>query len=268
MTKEENPLYFLVFPITLFLIVAVAYLGVLTINQNKERNYIGLDLEKERTIYVVGEGEVSGEPDVATISFSVTNEAQTSEKAMEDNAQKMNKVISFLKEQGIEDKDLKTTNISVSPRYEYRSSERSEEYYVYPPSGERVLVAYQADQSLEVKIRDLENAGTIVEKAVKAGANQIGGLTFEIENKDELENKARQEAIKNAKEKAETLANELGIKLQKIISYNESGFIPYSSRDMSMPMMAKEMEENVVPELKPGETKIEVRVTVGYEIQY
>ncbi len=259
---KEKLFYFLALPGFLLLVVTVIFVSVITVNQLKQRNYIGMDLEKERTINVSGEGKVFGEPNIATVTFSVSNEAETADNAMEENKVKMNKVIDFLKNQEIDEKDLKTTSVNVSPRYEYHP--RTEDH----PSGERVLVAYQARQSLEVKIRDLEKVGVIVEGSLNAGANQTSGLVFDIDDKEELKSEARKIAIKNAQEKADKLADKLGVKLEKIISYNESDYLPYLVRESVATMDMMEMSESLEMEIEPGQNEIKVNVNIGYEIQY
>ncbi len=266
MTKEKL-FYFLVLPGFLLLTVTVIFVGVITANQLKERNYIGMDLEKERTVSVSGEGRVFAKPDIANVTFSVINEAQTANEAMEENSRKMNEVIDFLKNQEIKESDLKTTGVNVNPRYEYRQVRDTD---FYPPQGERVLVGYQARQSLEVKIRDLNKTGLIIEGAINAGADQTSGLVFDIENKEKLENEARETAIKDAQEKAKKLASKLGVKLEKIISYSESSRVPYLARDFSkMVMESAEMQEKSPEmEVEPGENEIKINVNIGYEIQY
>ncbi len=262
--QKDKLFYFLVLPGSLLLIVTVVFIGIVAANELKQRNYIGMDLEKERTINVSGEGTVLAKPDIAIIDFSILNEAETADKAMEENSSKTNKVIGFLKNQDIKESDLKTTGVNVSPRYEYRTAIKDH------PSGERVLVGYQARQSLEVKIKDLKEVGLIIEGAINAGANQVSNLIFDIEDRDILESEARKKAIKNAHEKANELANDLGVKLEKIISYNESGRVPYLARDFSKTIMeSAEMQEKIPEmEVEPGENEIKVNVNIGYEIQY
>jgi uncharacterized protein len=268
MTKEnQNPFHLLIIPGNLLLIVLFIFFGVLTANELKQRTYIGIDLDREKIIYVSGEGTVSSNPDFATINFSVIGEASSANGATNQVSEKMNKVISFLKEQNIEDADLKTMNVSVYPRYEYQTREMID--YPYPPEDkERVLAAYEASQSLEVKIRDLDKSGIIIEGAVKAGANQIGGLSFDIEDQQTFKNDARNKAIQDAKIKAEELAIQLGVKLKRVVSYNENDQMPYllkESRTMdSAPLGMGEVDM----EIEPGEQDIKVIVNIGYEIQY
>ncbi len=152
--------------------------------------------ETENTITVSDTGEVYAKPDLALTTFSVITEAETVAEAMNENTEKMNAVIDFVKSQGAESKDIKTTSFNIYPRYEYRKVET--EIYPYPP-GKRVLVGYEIRQSLEVKIRDMHDIGSIIQGATDAGANQVGDLQFTIDKEDEFKKQARKEAIKKAK---------------------------------------------------------------------
>src|SRR3989344_3598525 len=148
--------------------------------QNK---IIGRADEIKNTITVSGTGEVFVKPDLALIDFSVVTEDKTVASALSKNTVKMNAVISFLKNQGIEDKDLKTTSFSIFPRYEFQR-----EIQIFPPfpEGKRILIGYEVSQSLEVKIRNLGKTGEIIEGATKDGANQVGDLRFTVDKEDDL----------------------------------------------------------------------------------
>jgi len=214
------------------------------------------------TITVSETGEVYAKPDLALTTFSVVNEAKTVAKAMSENTKKMNAVIDFVKGQGVEDKDVKTTSFNIYPRYEYQKVET--EIYPYPP-GKRVLVGYEVTQSLEVKIRDMTKIGAILQGATDAGANQVGDLQFTIDKEDELKKEARTQAIEKAKTKAKELTDQLGVKLVRIINFNESSVIPYYYG------LEKAAAPSGVgggaPQIETGENKIEVTVTITYEIR-
>ncbi len=218
--------------------------------------------ETGNTIMVSDTGEIYAKPDLALTTFSVVKEAKTVGEALSENTKKMNAVISFVKGEGIEDKDVKTTNFNISPRYEWY-----EESQCYPPcpGGKRVLVGYEVTQSLEVKIRDMTKIGDIIQGATDAGANEVGDLQFTIDKEDELKAQARTEAITKAKTKAKDLASQLGVKLGRIISFNESNQLPYYY-GYSMKEAASSAIGGGTPSIETGENKIEVTVTITYEI--
>jgi len=249
-------------------IVFVIFLIALTVstivdvqNKIKQGKYIGQDIEIKNTITVSGTGEVYAKPDLALITFSVRNEAKTVSAAMAENAENMNAIISIMKPKGIEDKDLKTTSFNIYPRYEWRKAQIE----IWPqPEGKRVLIGYEINQSLQVKIRDLSKIGEIIQAATDAGANQMGNLQFTIDDQDGLKKEAREDAIKEAKEKAKELASQLDVKLVRIVNFSEGGVVPryydYGLKEMAI------SSESSMPQIETGENKIEISVNITYEI--
>jgi len=209
----------------------------------------------ENTITVSGTGEVYAKPDLAITSFSVIKEAKTVAEALSSNTEKMNAVIQAMKDQGIEDKDLKTISFNISPRYEW---DKSSSIYL---EGERKLVGYEVSQTLEVKIRELDKTADILQSGADAGSNQVGNLQFTIENSDELKAQAREVAIDEAKEKADVLAKQLDVRLAGVTSFSESrvGGVYYMDAKAESGMGGVQIET--------GENKIEVSVSVTYKIK-
>ena len=255
---------------SILIVVLIVFLGCLIVltgvniaNQVRKGRYIGQEIKTKNNISVSGKGEIYAEPDLALVTFAVKNEAKQVPDAIKKNSEKMNKIISSLKQQGIAEKDLKTTSFYVYPRYEYRKVETG--IYPYPP-GKRVFVAYEVTQSLQVKIRDLSKIGKIIQEATDNGANQIGNLQFTIDKQDELEVKAREIAIKKAKSKAKQIASQLGVHLVRVTSFSENSSEPhyyYPLMAKAAPMAGKE----VTPQIETGENKIESNVIITYEIQ-
>jgi len=219
--------------------------------------------ETENTITVSATGEIYTKPDLTLTTFSVVNEAKLVSEALAENTKKMNAIINFIKAQGVEDKDLKTTNFNISPRYEYRKEET--EIYPYPP-GKRVLVAYEVTQSLQVKIRDMTKIGDILQGATDAGANQVGDLQFTVDKEDEFKKQARNEAIEKAKVKAKELAAQLGVNLVRITNFSESAVLPYFY-GLEKAVAPAGIGGGEIPQIETGENKIEVTVTITYEIR-
>jgi len=241
----------------LFLAMVTVWFGVGALNKLKENRFIGKEAEVKNTISVSGTGEIWTKPDLVLIDFSVVGEKKTVIEAMAENTKKMNSVIEAIKSQGVEEKDLKTTNFSISPRYEWY--EKSEIY----PAGKRVLVGYEVNQTLQVKIRDLTKIGNIIQVATKAGANQVGDLRFTIDKQDELKSQARKEAIEKAKVMAKEIAGQLGVKLVKITNFSENATAPIPYPYFMERAMGGGAE---TPQIQTGENKIEVQVSITYEI--
>ncbi len=246
--------------VSILLIVVTVWFAVSIQNKIKEGKYIGQEIETKNTITVSETGKIYAKPDLALTSFSVVAEAKTVSEAMTENTQKMNAIIAAMKDQGIEEKDLKTTSFSIYPRYEWQRVEI--EIYPYPP-GKRVLVGYEVRQSLQVKIREMAKIGDIIQEATDTGANQVGNLQFTIDQEDELKKEARGQAIDKAKTKAQELASQLGVSLVRITNFSESAALPYFYAPMRE--MAEDMDGGV-PQIETGENLVSVTVSITYEI--
>ena len=227
---------------------------------------VGVDInnkvnETENSISVSATGEVYAKPDLALTTFSVVTEAESVENAMSENTEKMNNVIDFVKSQGVQDKDLKTTAFNIYPRYEWCDGSSS----VRPcPLSRRILVGYEVSQSLQVKIRDLDKTGEIIQGAAQNGVNQMGSLQFTVDNQDMLKAEARAKAIEEAKEKAKTLASQLGIRLVRISSFYESGQSPIYYMALED---AEAGGKGGGAQIETGENKISVTVNITYQIR-
>jgi len=255
-------LTFLILSFNIFLLVLAAFYAVGIQNKIKEGKFIGRDIETRKTISFAGKGELYVKPDLGVISFSVLTEKKTVAEAMSENTKKMNAVIASIKGEGVEEKDIKTTNFNISPRYEYSEST---ETMIWPaPEGKRVLVGYEISQTVQVKIRNLEKIGVIIQKSTDAGANDIGNLQFVIDKEEELKNQAKKEAIKNAKDKAKELSGLLGVNLVRIVDFSENAYVPvYYDYGVSA---LKEAAPSAAPQIETGQNKIEVNVIITYEI--
>ncbi len=247
-----------------FLLTLVAFFVASTTNKIKERGYIGQEIETKNTISVTGTGKIYAKPDLVIVDFSVVTEKKTVPEAMKENTKSMNDIIAFLKGLGIEEKDLKTISFNISPRYEYQ--EGTEVYTYYRPEGKRVLVGYEITQTLEVKIRNMDKIGEAIEGATDKGANQVSDLQFTIDKEEDLKKQAREEAIKEAKDKAKELASQLGVRLMKITNFSEGLISPiyrYAYDETAATGMGG---GESTPQVQTGENKIEVDVTITYEI--
>jgi hypothetical protein len=259
---NKGPLTLLGMILSLFLIALIVFTVVETINKIKAGKYIGQEIESLKTITVSGTGDIYAKPDLSIVDFSVITDATTVAKAMDDNTAKMNAIIDFMKQQGIEDKDLKTINFNISPLYEFYKAGTC----IPPcPTGKRVLTGYEVTQSLQVKIRDMAKIGDIIQGGTDKGANQVGDLQFTIDKEDELKKQAREQAIAEAKTKAGELASQLGVKLTRIVNFNESGIFPYYSA-MKEAAPAGMGGGGTPPQIETGENKIEVTVNITYQI--
>lgn len=209
---------------------------------------------------VSGEGKVVAVPDIAELSFGILTEGgKNLADLQKQNSERANRVIAFLKEQGIEEKDIKTQFYDISPRYQYFScpAPLSFESRPCPPSE---IIGYSINQSILVKIRNLSKAGDIVAGVVDKGANTVSGLSFTVDDRTALENKARSEAISQARQKAKSIAKAGGFRLGKLISVQEGFLFP-------SPIVFKESRVGGGPSIEPGSQEIVVTVNLIYEIR-
>ncbi|MBT3293369.1 SIMPL domain-containing protein [Candidatus Peregrinibacteria bacterium] len=211
------------------------------------------------SITVQGEGKIMAVPDIAMLQFGVqTGRQNTAQVAMEVLTTKMNNIISEIKSSGVEEKDITTQNLRLNPAYDYTDGKRKE-------------AGFEANQNLIVKVRDLEQISNILDVAIRQGSNQVGGVSFTIDDIDDLRIEAREEAIADAKDRAQKLADSLGQKLGDFIGYGEGGNGSYP-----MPMMMDERvmmsragggSDMAAPSIPAGEQEINVSVSLTYEVK-
>lgn len=206
--------------------------------------------------FIVSEtGKVTVVPDVAKVSLGFEDQGQSLNQVQNNVNTKSKALLDSLKDAGIEEKYIKTTNYSVYPEYDYDSSP-------YRITGYRVSTAY------EVEVIDFEKINTVLTAATEAGVNVIGNISFEVneETRTELTNKAREEAVELAKEKAEGLAKAAGISLGKIINISESEGLDYP-REIAVYDKATVNSAPEPASINPGETEISVVVSLSYEVR-
>lgn len=223
------------------------------------------------TISVRGEGEVLAKPDIGSFSFSVRSEGKDAAEAQEKSAAAINDILAFLKEKGIEDKDIKTQYYNLNPKYRY--TERICVQGSFCPPGEQIIDGYEVSQNIEIKVRALDTAGDLITGAGERGATDISGLSFTIDDPAVYEAEARGKAIADAKEKAEKLATDLDARLVKIISFyeEEPGYPnPYGYGGDMMAERAMSAGKDgalISPQVPTGENTITKKVTISYEIR-
>ena len=248
-----------------FVIIVSIFFAVKVINELKSGSYIGREGGMQSIINVEGKGEVFAMPDIAIFSFSVSEKSATVKKAQDIVTEKMNKILEALKKMEIDEKDITTSNYNLYPEYEYQQIT----CFAYPcPESKKILSGYIINHNISLKIRDLDKVGNILNELGKLGATDVSGVNFSIDKGDELKEKARNIAIENAKNKAEELADKLGVKLVRIISYYEHGEPIYASDIKMMKSEAYGMGgESPVPEIPAGEGKFVSTVNITYEIR-
>ena len=223
------------------------------------------------TISVTGTAEVFAKPDIATFTFSVEAKESDASATQNKSAETMNAVLAYLKEAGVDEKDVKTEYYNLSPRYEYPQTICSEWGYCPPQNGEPKLIGYQVTQTVSVKVRDMAKSGEVISGVGEKGATNVSGLSFTIDDEDAFKADARKQAIEDAQEKAEVLAGNLGVRIVRMNGYweEEGGYPGYYGMGGGMEYsdMAVSSQKAIAPELPTGENTITARVNVSYEVK-
>lgn len=215
-----------------------------------------------RSFSVDGDAKMALVPDIATFSVSVVSEGTQVSEVQKMNTEKMNAVQSFLKDLGIDKKDLQTTQYALNPRYDYQMCERGGSCPAPKISG------YTLTQELTVKVRDTDKLGDILAGVTSKGANTVSSVTFSVDDNQEARNVARMEAIAEAKKKAKDMAKAGGFGVGKLVSISEDqGFDQpmYANRGGVMMDAAKSSAE-IAPSIEPGTKDSTVRVMLTFEI--
>lgn len=223
-----------------------------------------------------GTAEATYTPDTALIYLGVEKTATTQEEAKNEANKVISQITAELKKLGVEEKNIKTTNFSVNENYDYGVTYGTEPAVAedrmmimpVPPSRTKTN-GYVANVSLEIRVTPVDKAEKVIDAVTKAGATQVGTsqLVLDEKKQKDLEDEVRLEAIKNAKEKAKSLANAAGIRLGRVVDVQESG------GGYPMPMMYRSMDLKAegaalampTTELNPGENKVSMTVVLSYE---
>lgn len=203
-----------------------------------------------RQVTVVGHGEAKGTPDTATVQIGVETEAATSQEALAQNNTQAQAIIQKLKDLGVDEKDIQTSNLNIFPNY---------------GADGRQVSGYRVNNTVSVKIRNLESAGTLLDQVVQAGANSVYGVSFSVENPDALLEQARKAAIDSARTHAAQLAAAANASVGEVLVINENVGAP---SPIPMPMARAEMAQDAagsVP-VEPGEQSITVDVQVTFAL--
>jgi len=249
-----------------FVVLICGMVLVQAFNAHKKDAY---KYDSDHVITVSGHGEVNAVPDIANISFTISKEAKTVKEAQALVAEIEKNVIASLKANNVSEKDFKVTNASFYPKYEYRVDSTKiapcNEFGCPPYNSNSVIVGYVASETMNVKVRDTDSTGKIIQDLGTLGVTDLNGPNFTIDNEDKLKEQARKIAIRDAQVKARVLARDLGIRLGKITSFNESGFYPI------VPYYAKATLESAdlgaPASLPKGENTVSSDITITYKIK-
>ena len=203
------------------------------------------------SITVVGTGEAFGKPDLAHIQVGVVTEAATAAEAVKKNNEAMNRLMAMIRKRGIEDRDFKTVQFSVSPRYRYDKTQQE-----FP-----TIAGYQVTNEVHVRLRKLSILGEFLDETVSLGANQIRGVSFDVAEPEKLLDEARRKAMADAQHRGSIYAEAAGLKLGKPITIEEQAGRPGPYPTARMEVTAAQ----AVP-VAAGEQAFTIHVTVSFAI--
>ena len=210
------------------------------------------DDPQRRTVTISATGTVKTKPDQVEINTGVASQAPTAREALDKNTEAMAKVVAGLKEAGLDQKDIQTSDFSINPLYENRKGNSSP-----------FIVGYQVTNSVHILVRDVGKLGAVLDKVTTLGANQIGGITFGVSEPEALKDEARKLAVKEAIENAKLYAEAAGASLGRVYSIQED---PGIVRPYGAPRAAMEMASAKDVPIEAGQTAVEIRVTVTFEL--
>ena len=196
-------------------------------------------------VSVSGEGSVDARPDTAYVNLGFQTENSSVETARQEAAQQMNAVLARIKALGVDEKDIQTSNYSI-----WRDTERD---------------VFVVSNTVQVTIRRIDPSGRLLDEAVKAGANNVNGISFGIEDRAALERQARERALQNARAKAEELARLAGVQIGNPISISEGAQPPIIYEPMAVGQAAA--AEDARTPIEPGQQKVTINVEVTYAIR-
>ncbi len=242
-------------------------------------NFSSLPQNAPHEIQVSGEGKAYAKPDVATISFGAHTEAPKSQDAVAKNNDIMNAVTKAIKDLGVKDEDIQTTMYNLQPTYGYNypvprmapsagaaGKGSAGTAIAYPmPVRQQVVAGYSLDQQIEVKIRNFDNINTILDSAAKNGANTIGSLQFTVDDMEKIRSEARENAIKQAKEKAGGMFKAAGLGGAKIVNISE-GYNNYP-QPMYATMDKAAGSSSTAPNIQTGQQEVDITVTLTYQVK-
>ncbi|MBA2772124.1 MAG: SIMPL domain-containing protein [Pseudomonadota bacterium] len=200
-------------------------------------------------------GESTRVPDIAIVSAGVVTRARTAAGAMQENAERMERVIAALRAVGVADRDIQTSSVALNPEYHHQDNQ--------PPR----LTGYTASNQVNVRFRDISNSGRVLDVLVAQGANQINGPTLTLDKPQLALDEARANAVAVGRARAQLYASALGMQVVRVVSLSESGgyYAPPPPQPMGerSDMMATAARTPILP----GEQKHQVTLSMVFELR-
>lgn len=218
---------------------------------------LNIGISSQQGIWVNGEGRITVTPDIATVSLGVSAQASTVAEAQSQAATAMDRVIAALRDNDVEERDIQTQFFSIQPITRYDKD-----------TQQSVVTGYMVSNIVLAKIRDIDETGAIIDAVAAAGGDntRVNGVSFSVDNPEQYHSQAREQAVNNARAKAEQLARLAGVNLGRVIYISESA--AYTPIPFPVPVLrADAIEAAPTTFISPGETDIILNIQVNYAIQ-
>ena len=214
-----------------------------------------LSQQKGEPMIVQGTGKSFVTPDIAKVTVGIEESGQALKQVQDSVNKKSKSLTNTLKGLGIDEKDIKTTSYNLYPQFDYTTTTQR-------------IMGYQVSITYEITIKDFDKVNEVLATITNAGANTVGGISFEVNDKTKKEKlqEAREMAVAEAKEKAEGLAKAAGVTLGKVINISESGGVDFP-RPIALMQKSVDTGQPPPPNIQPGETEISVTLSLSYEIR-
>ncbi len=204
--------------------------------------------EDAARITVTGEGRVDARPDMATVSLGVVTEGETAAEAMAANAIQLSAVLEQLRASGLEERDIQTSGLSLTPNWHQTETDPTPR-----------ILGYQASNMLTVRVRALDTLGSVLDRTISDGANNFNGLTFGLADPEPAMNEARRRAVADAMARARLLSDAAGLTLGPVVSITDGGF-----QGGPRPMYRMEAAANSGVPMAAGEVSTTASVTMVF----
>lgn len=236
---------FVLFFVSLFIYIKIA--GPIPFSVNS------INTNKTDVFLVSGEGKATTKPDVALVNIDISATGTTVKQVQEQINSVTSQVASKVKNLGVEENDIQTTNYNIQPSYDYKENSPK-------------ITGFTASSTLQIKVHEIDKINNVIDESTSAGANQIGSISFDVSDKTKVEDEARTKAVAQARKKAEEAAKIAGFELGKIINYSEN--FGGSPRPIPLQMSAATLDEkSLQTKVEPGSSEIIVNVTLSYSIR-
>ncbi len=231
---------------------ALAIVGAITVGAAARAQDAGAAMFHATTLNLSAVGEVKAAPDQATITLGVKTTGKTAAQAMAANRERMSGVFAGLTAQGIQKKDIQTSNLSLAAQYAYENNQAPR------------LTGYDANNDVTVIVHDVTRLGPAVDAVTAGGANQVNGIAFGLADPQPMMDEARRAAVKTLKARADLYAQASGLRVVRLVNLAEGATeAPVERRPMPMMAMAKMAAPTQV---EPGELTLDVQLSAVYEL--